>query len=178
MLKGLRFQKRLRIFPGLRINLSKSGASTTLGPRGAGVNIGKDGITTNAGIPGTGLSYRRKLGGGRGWLGVVLLVAALGWWAFQNKDVIASYLATPGVQTGAQMGLHAPVNTGTPGLRYVRRDGSVIREEPSTSAMTLKKESKGSQVGLIQEDGRGWAKVTDGNITGWMRSSTLATTRP
>ena len=44
MLKGLRFQKRLRILPGLRINLSKSGASTTLGPRGAGVNIGKDGI--------------------------------------------------------------------------------------------------------------------------------------
>ncbi len=143
MLKGLRFQKRLRIFPGLRINLSKSGASTTLGPRGAGVNIGKDGITTNAGIPGTGLSYRQKLGGGRGWLGVVLLVAALGWWAFQNKDVIASYLAPPGVQTGAQMGIHAPVNTGAPGLRYVRRDGSVIREEPSTSAATLKKESRG-----------------------------------
>ncbi len=81
MLKGLRFQKRLRLGPGLRINLSKSGASTTLGPRGAGVNIGRDGVTTNAGIPGTGLSYRQKVGSGRGWLGVMLTAAALGWWA-------------------------------------------------------------------------------------------------
>ena len=141
------------------------------------MNIGKDGITTNAGIPGTGLSYRQKLGGGRGWLGVGLLVAALGWWAFQNKDVIASYLAPSGVQTGAQMGIHAPVNTGTPGLRYVRRDGSVIGEEPSTSAETLKKESKGAQVARIEENG-GWAEVTDGNITSFMRASTLDTTRP
>jgi len=92
MLKGLRFQKRLRILPGLRINLSKSGASTTLGARGAGVNIGKDGITTNAGLPGSGLSYRQKVGGGRGWLGVMLLVAALGWWAFQNRETVGAFL--------------------------------------------------------------------------------------
>ena len=93
MLKGLRFQKRLRILPGLRINLSKSGASTTIGPRGAGVNIGKDGITTNAGIPGTGLSYRQKVGGGRSWLGIILLLAGLAWWAFQNRAAIAPYLS-------------------------------------------------------------------------------------
>ena len=92
MLKGLRFQKRLRILPGLRINLSKSGASASMGPRGADVNIGRNGVTTNAGIPGTGLSYRQKVGKGRGWLGVMLLVAALGWWAFQNQDQIAQFL--------------------------------------------------------------------------------------
>ena len=92
MLKGLRFKKRLRLGPGLRINLSKSGASTTLGPRGAGVNIGRDGITTNAGIPGSGLSYRQKVGGGRGWLGVILLVAALGWGAFQNRETGGAFL--------------------------------------------------------------------------------------
>jgi hypothetical protein len=56
------------------------------------VNIGKDGVTTNAGIPGTGLSYRQKVGGGRGWLGIILLMAGLAWWAFQNRDVIAPYL--------------------------------------------------------------------------------------
>ena len=64
MFRGLRFQKRLRILPGVRVNLSKSGASTSIGPRGADVNIGRDGVTTNAGIPGTGLSYRQKVGGG------------------------------------------------------------------------------------------------------------------
>jgi hypothetical protein len=93
MLKGLRFQKRLRILPGLRINLSKSGASASVGPRGADVNIGRNGVTTNAGIPGTGLSYRQKVGKGRGWLGVMLLVAALSWWAFQNQDQVAQFLA-------------------------------------------------------------------------------------
>jgi hypothetical protein len=93
MLKGLRFQKRLRILPGLRINLSKSGASASIGPRGADVNIGRNGVTTNAGIPGTGLSYRQKLGKGRGWLGILLLVAGLGWWAFQNQDQVVQFLA-------------------------------------------------------------------------------------
>lgn len=93
MLKGLRFQKRIRILPGLRINLSKSGASASVGPRGADVNIGRDGVTTNAGIPGTGLSYRQKAGGGRGWLGLLLLVAALGWWAFQNQGQIAQFFS-------------------------------------------------------------------------------------
>lgn len=92
MLKGLRFQKRIRILPGLRINLSKSGASASVGPRGADVNIGRDGISTNAGIPGTGLSYRQKVGGGRGWLGMLLLAAALGWWAYQNRDQISQFL--------------------------------------------------------------------------------------
>ena len=60
---GFRFQKRLSILPGVRINLSKGGVSTSLGPRGADVNIGRNGVTTNAGIPGTGLSYRSKVGG-------------------------------------------------------------------------------------------------------------------
>ena len=49
---GFRFQKRLSILPGVRINLSKGGVSTSLGPRGADVNIGRNGVTTNAGIPG------------------------------------------------------------------------------------------------------------------------------
>ncbi len=85
MFKGLRFQKRISILPGVRINLSKSGASASLGPRGADVNIGPHGVTTNAGIPGTGLSYRQKVGaGGKTWLAVLALMAGLGVWAFQH----------------------------------------------------------------------------------------------
>jgi hypothetical protein len=58
---GLRFQKRIRIFKGLTLNLSKSGASFTVGGRGASVNFSKDKVTGNIGIPGTGLSYRQRL---------------------------------------------------------------------------------------------------------------------
>ena len=100
MFRGLRFQKRLRILPGVRVNLSKSGASTSIGPRGADVNIGRDGVTTNAGIPGTGLSYRSKLGKtGSGLIGVVALVAGLGFAAYKNLDKIGALFApAPSVQ--------------------------------------------------------------------------------
>ena len=58
---GLRFQKRIRLFKDLTLNLSKTGTSWTIGGRGASVNI-KDGKATgNVGIPGTGLSYRSRL---------------------------------------------------------------------------------------------------------------------
>jgi hypothetical protein len=82
---GFRFQKRIRVFKGLTLNLSKSGTSWTVGGRGASINL-KDGKASgNVGIPGTGLSYRERLddtgnpgsgkGGGIGW--VVWLVISI-----------------------------------------------------------------------------------------------------
>ena len=59
---GFRFQKRIRIFKGLTLNLSKSGSSWTVGRPGASVNLRGDKVTGNVGIPGTGLSYRQSLG--------------------------------------------------------------------------------------------------------------------
>lgn len=58
---GFRFQKRIRIFKGLTLNLSKSGSSWTVGRPGASVNLRDDKVTGNVGIPGTGLSYRQSL---------------------------------------------------------------------------------------------------------------------
>jgi hypothetical protein len=54
---ALRFRKRIKILPGVHVNLSKNGVSTSLGPRGATVNIkpGRKSKTT-IGAPGTGLS--------------------------------------------------------------------------------------------------------------------------
>ena len=49
--------------PGVRINLSKSGISTSVGPRGAKVTFGPNGTYVNAGIPGTGLYTREKISG-------------------------------------------------------------------------------------------------------------------
>ena len=50
--------------PGVRINLSKSGISTSVGPRGAKVTFGPKGTYVNAGIPGTGLYTREKISNG------------------------------------------------------------------------------------------------------------------
>ena len=98
---GFRFQKRISILPGVRINLSKSGVSTSLGPRGADVNIGKDGVTANAGIPGTGLSYRQKVGKG-GWLAVLLvMIGGLGVWAFQHIGNIEVFSAPSALRTAS-----------------------------------------------------------------------------
>jgi len=58
---GFRFSKRITLLPGVRMNLSKSGASLSVGPRGASVTMGKRGVYGNVGIPGTGLSYRERL---------------------------------------------------------------------------------------------------------------------
>lgn len=58
---GFRFSRRITLMPGVRVNLSKSGASLSVGPRGASVTMGKRGIYGNVGIPGTGLSYRERL---------------------------------------------------------------------------------------------------------------------
>ena len=58
---GLRFRKRVKIAPGITLNFSKSGISTTVGVRGASVNFGRNGTYVNTGIPGTGLYMREKV---------------------------------------------------------------------------------------------------------------------
>ena len=59
-----KFRKRIKIAPGVTINLSRSGVSSTIGTKGASVNIGKNGTYLNTGIPGTGIYDRQKMGGG------------------------------------------------------------------------------------------------------------------
>jgi hypothetical protein len=59
----LHFRKRITIIPGVKINLSESGFSTTIGPKGLSVNLGKHGAFLNTGIPGTGISHRENIAG-------------------------------------------------------------------------------------------------------------------
>jgi Protein of unknown function (DUF4236) len=54
---GVRFRRRIRIFPGLWLNLSKSGVSTSVGVKGLMVNMGRTKTKTTVSLPGTGLSY-------------------------------------------------------------------------------------------------------------------------
>ena len=63
---GLRFQRRIRVLPGVRLNIGKRGVSTSVGVRGASLTLGKRGVHGNVGAPGTGLSYRTRLDTGAG----------------------------------------------------------------------------------------------------------------
>lgn len=65
---GFRFQKRIKVLPGVSVNIGKRGASVSVGPRGARTTVGKHGIKHSFGIPGTGIRYEtpyRTPGGGQ-----------------------------------------------------------------------------------------------------------------
>jgi hypothetical protein len=94
---GFRFRRSIKILPGIRLNLSRSGVSTSVGVRGAHVTIGHGQVRETVGIPGTGLSYTQTHkthteapgealpvpeaeplpdgNAGRGWLWILLMVA-------------------------------------------------------------------------------------------------------
>lgn len=61
---SFRFQRRIKILPGVRLNISKSGVSTTFGRRGLSMTKGKRGSHLNIGLPGTGFAYRTRIASG------------------------------------------------------------------------------------------------------------------
>ncbi len=61
---GIRFRRKIRLLPGVHLNLSGSGVSLSAGPRGASVTLGINGAYLNLRIPGTGLYSRKRITGG------------------------------------------------------------------------------------------------------------------
>ena len=58
----MRFRKSIQICKGVKLNLSKSGASLTLGPgKGVSMNVGTKGAYFNWSIPGTGVYDRVRV---------------------------------------------------------------------------------------------------------------------
>lgn len=85
-----RFRRSLRIAPGVRLNVSKTGSSVSFGGRGATLNVSRRGTRTTIGLPGSGLSYvdqqswkqsEPRLSTGNVWMGrliaLVLIFMAL-----------------------------------------------------------------------------------------------------
>ncbi len=58
----MRYRNRIKIAPGLHVNLSRSGLSVSAGPRGLSSTVGRQGVGLNYGIPGSGLYDRKRLG--------------------------------------------------------------------------------------------------------------------
>lgn len=54
---GLRFQKRIKVLPGITLNLSGKGISTSIGTTGARVTYGHGKRRVTTGIPGSGISH-------------------------------------------------------------------------------------------------------------------------
>lgn len=91
---AMRFRKSLKLAPGLRLNISKKGASVRVGPKNAGYTAGTSGQRVSASIPGTGVSFSSKVGKRKsdnqntnssmsswaaGLVGFILIFAFLSW---------------------------------------------------------------------------------------------------
>jgi hypothetical protein len=55
------FRRRIKIIPGVHLNFSKNGISTSIGVRGASLTFSQKGTYLNTGIPGTGIYNRQKI---------------------------------------------------------------------------------------------------------------------
>lgn len=59
---GFRLRKSIKLFGGVKLNLSKSGVGISAGVKGARVGIGPRGVRTTLSVPGTGMSYVSEKG--------------------------------------------------------------------------------------------------------------------
>ena len=57
---GFRFRRSIKIAPGVRMHVGKRGISSI---SAGGFNFGSRGVYHTASVPGTGISYRSKIGG-------------------------------------------------------------------------------------------------------------------
>jgi hypothetical protein len=197
---SFRFRKSFRIAPGVRINVSKSGLSTTLGPRGLSVTTGRRGTFLNAGVPGTGVSARGRLGGGghsfagggeegkasgcgclgAGFVGFfVLVLAGMCGDASSPDTPYAGY--TPAYRESSSYSPASDNDAAYTGRRddlYVH--GSMnVRSEPNKYAAVVRTLSRGDRVALGPKDANGWAPLFDyaGRQTGFVyRASDLVRT--
>jgi hypothetical protein len=181
---GFRFRRSLKILPGVRLNFSNSGVSTTLGPRGATVSLGKRGPRANVGIPGTGISYSTALGGGEGQRGAQPAGAAApaNSAASNGCGVIAAIgfvvlaIATCSKDT-------PPASDPLPAKPAVLKTGYVsarslnCRAVPDASATVVTGLSRGGALAITEESGT-WSKVENGEQPCWVSSKFVSDSAP
>ncbi len=63
---GFKFRKSIKVAPGVKVNLSRSGVGVSAGVKGARVSTGPSGTRITTSVPGTGLSYEKRLSNKKG----------------------------------------------------------------------------------------------------------------
>jgi hypothetical protein len=103
---GLRFRRSVRIAPGVKVNLTKTGLGLTVGPRGSHYSVHSSGRRTRTvGLPGTGLYYQSVSRAG----GSAPTRQRVGGQAAQSSPVdVASVVPKPGFfASGTEKAYHA-----------------------------------------------------------------------
>lgn len=179
---GLRFRKSLRIAPGVRLNFTSRGVSTTLGPRGTTVNLSSSGARGNVGIPGTGLSYSQRLGGSGGRDGGTgnvqpaaqnngcVLLGVIGFIIF--TAAMCSKDDGPGTSTSSAV--DTPVTSmAVTETRYVSARALNCRAEPATSGAVIGGLVQNDKADIVEQSGT-WSKIRRQSGDCWVASSFLA----
>jgi hypothetical protein len=170
--------------PGVRLNLSRSGLSTTVGVRGASVTLGKKGTYANVGLPGSGVSYRTRIDGeghehqapeaGRkrsSLLPMLVVALALGGGAlafFALKTAPAPVAATP---VAAAPVAAAPATT-APAVETVTiaKRSTALKAAPSRKSEKLGTVHQGDRFTVFSRHGV-WLQVGHDQPEGWIAAS-------
>lgn len=172
---GWRFRRSVKLFPGVRLNFSKSGISTSLGRPGASINLGPKGTRYTAGLPGTGISYSaissRPGGGteygdptaqtsGSGCLG--LLAAVVGLLLLvslcSKSEPSSSSVEEPQGHT-----------------EFVSASSLRCRSGPSTAESAVRSFARQDEV-YVLEKAAGWAKIGTPSSFCWVSNDHLVAT--
>jgi hypothetical protein len=54
---SFRFHRSIKIMPGIRLNIGRTGTSLSVGGRGLTTNVSRRGVKNTVGLSGSGLSY-------------------------------------------------------------------------------------------------------------------------
>ena len=74
---SFRYRRSIRLAPGVRINLSKTGASLSAGAGGFTANLNRRGVQSTISARGTGLSYRTGRRSGSSAIGALIFLGIL-----------------------------------------------------------------------------------------------------
>lgn len=178
---GFRFHRSLKILPGVRLNFSKSGVSTSVGVRGAHVTFGHGHVRETVGVPGTGISYTTTSKSGTrlsrpaqvrptaigvgGWIVIIFLFLCLYLWLFSSNTapepapLKRTPPATATVNSTARSRTRSPDSSRTDihGLAAVGVDSLNVRDSPNGRIVgTL---SKDELVNVYELKG-GWCRIS------------------
>ena len=175
---GFRFRRSVKLLPGVRLNFSTRGISTSIGGRGATVNISRRGVRSTAGIPGTGLSYSTPLSrfsgaaGGAEAAGASAGSPVLGWIVIiAVLLLIGSCLASLGDKPTAPEEVAVPATGPTFPTRTVSGSAVNCRAEPKSGTVATKLE-RGAELVVLEQTG-GWSKVAQTGGSCWVSNTLL-----
>jgi Bacterial SH3 domain. len=188
---GLRFRRTVKLLPGVRLNLSRSGVSTTVGVRGASVTVGKQGTYANVGLPGSGVSYRTRIDGEaegseprvadggrkRSSLLPILVALALGGGAlaFFGLKTPRAQAPVPATPIAAAPVAAAPATPAAPAETVtIAKRSTALKAEPSRKSEKIGTAHQGDSFTVFSRQGV-WLQVGHDHAEGWIAASA---TRP